>query len=150
MPDRRHESGSTGEDASGCPHCGEALSGICAAGWSVGDGDADLCPACGVDRSSPNAVCEAPAGLVVQAGLYCPLCVGNGADESGSASLPYACVDSEGSYASEGRQAGMVAAWHDEDGACPQCGRVSGEVFLERLLRALSEGREDQRKRGPV
>jgi len=150
MPNRRHEGGALGTDAALCPHCGETLGGVVAAGWSVGDGDSDLCPTCGVDRSAPNAVCEAPPGLVESAGLYCPLCVGHGVDEGRGASLPHACVGPEGSHASEGGQAGMVAPRHDEDGSCPECGGVSGEVFLEGILRAISEGCANQRKRGPL
>lgn len=145
MHHRRHDSVAAPANAPECPHCGSGFSGVLAVGWSVVDGDVDLCAVCGVERGAPNAVCQVPPGLEREAGLHCPLRVGYGANEEGGASLSLPDFRASRDHPSEGGQAGVVAARHDEDGGCPVCGRISGEVLLEGIVRALSEGRKDSR-----
>lgn len=138
MDPRRFGSRPYAEDAPVCPNCGSRSGAILAAGCSVGDGDFDLCAAEPMGPEAHHEVLEVGPVLGVEAGSFGQVCLGDGTDEGGGAALPLPGLGSARTDFAEGGQARVVALGHVEDGACPVCGRVSGEVFLQRLRRCLS------------
>jgi len=149
MDHRRIGSSPFAENAAGCPHCGAALGRVVAVGWSVGHGDDHISPGGRLESSALDRICEEDACLGFPPWLPVQVCVGDGTDPTGDSALPRPDLGSEGSHAPESGSPGMVAPWVDEDRSCPVCGGVSGEVFLEGIFRAISEGRKNSRKRGP-